>query len=161
MPALPSRLVPLAASYALDDPGGVMRTEVEGGASRFALDWDRGPQRFHVSLLMDALQFSVWTAFYFHLIKKGAIAFDMPLDSGYGADTHSVNIMPGSYSAARASHVLWSVSFEVEAESEVFEMSVADAEDLIALYEEYGPSSDELLARIDQFANVDTLVLDL
>ena len=143
----------------MDDPGGVIRTEVAGGASRFGLDWDRGPQRFTVTLILDATQFGIWQAFYFYSIKKGAIAFDMPLDSGFGVAPHSVNIMPGSYSASRTSGIITVVSFVVEAESLVYALGEDGAAGLLALHDEYGAYAGQLLARIAQFANIDTLVL--
>ena len=48
MPTLPSALKPVVDGYSMDDPGGVMRTEVTGGFSRYALDFDRikGSNRF-------------------------------------------------------------------------------------------------------------------
>ena len=159
MVAIPADMAPLTSTFSVDEPGGVLRTEVAGGASRFALDWDRGPQRFQVTLILTALKFSIWTAFYHHTVKKGAIAFEMELDSGFGAAAHSVNIMPGSYSAARTAGSLWAISFVVEAESQAYAMSASDADALVALYGQYGEQSNELLARIAQFALTDTLVL--
>jgi hypothetical protein len=159
MPTLPRDLYPEAAGYQFDEPGGVLRTEVAGGAPRFALDWARGTQRFQVTIICDALQFSVWSTFYNWAIAKGSIAFDMPLDSGFGVAPHSVNIVPGSYSAARTGGVMTVVSFVAEAESQVYAMGAADAVALLALYEEYGDASTELLERLARFATVDTLVL--
>lgn len=159
MPTLPSGLKPVVSGYQFDEPGGVMRTEVGGGAPRYALDWNRGTQRFQITLILDALQFSVWSTFYHWQIAKGSISFDMPLDSGFGVSPHSVNIMPGSYSAARTSGIMMVVSFVAEAENQAYSMTAADADAMIALYNEAGAYSDHLLARLAQFANVDTLVL--
>ena len=161
MPTMPPGLKPVVSNYSIDDPGGVMRTDVAGGMARYALDWDRGAQRFNITLILDSLQFSVWSAFYHHTIKKGAIAFDMRIDSGFGVSAHSVNIMPGSYSAARTSGVMMVVTFVVEAENQVYEMTAEDAENLVDLYNAYGAYSNALLERIALFANVETNVLDL
>lgn len=160
MPTLPSGLKPVVAGYQFDEPGGVLRTEVAGGAARYALDWDRGPQRFSITLILDALQFGIWTAFYHHSIKKGAITFTMPIDSGFGISPHDCNIMPGSYTAARTSGIMMVVNFVVEAENQVYEMTAAEAESLIAIYAIYGAYSPSLLAAIQQFALTDSLVLD-
>jgi hypothetical protein len=160
MPTLPTGLEPVASNYSGDDPGGVMRTEVAGGAARYALDWDRGPQRYTITMILTALQFSVWTAFFRHTIKKGAIAFDLPIDTGFGVDTHSANIMPGTYSEARTSDILTVVSFTVEAESQAYDMTAEDAVNLVDLYNEYGEQSNALLAALAQFALIDSLVLD-
>ena len=159
MPVLPSGLKPVVSGYQFDEPGGVMRTEVAGGAPRYALDWDRGTQRFQVTLILDALQFSVWTTFYHWQIAKGSMAFTMPLDSGFGVSPHSVNILPGSYSAARTGGIMMVVSFVAEAENQVYAMTAADAAALIDFYNVNGAHGPFLLARIAQFANVDTLVL--
>lgn len=159
MPTMPNGLKPVVGGYQFDEPGGVMRTDVAGGAPRYALDWDRGTQRFQVTLILDALQFSVWTAFYHWQIAKGSIAFTMQLDSGFGTSPHSVNIMPGSYSAARTGGIMTVVTFVAEAESQVYTMTAADGVGLVDVYNEYGTGTAELMARIAQFANVDTLVL--
>ena len=159
MPTLPSGLKPVVSGYQFDEPGGVLRTEVAGGAARYGLDWDRGMQRFQITLIMDALQFSVWTAFYHFSIKKGSIAFSMPIDSGFGVSPHNGNIMPGSYSAARTSGIMMVVSYVFEAENQVYAMGAADAAALIALYGEYGAYSTALLSRLAQFATVDSRVL--
>ena len=159
MPTLPNGMTPLVADYQFDEPGGVMRTEVAGGAARYALDWDRGPQRYSVSLILDALQLSVWSAFYHHIIRKGAIAFDMPLDSGMGVAAHSVNIVPGSYSATRTGGIMTLVSFVAEADNQIYQLSAADAQGLVDLYNAYRQDANPLLARIARFASVDSLVL--
>lgn len=159
-PVMPNGFTPTVSAYSTDDPGGVLRTEVAGGAARYGLDWDRGPQRYQVTLILDALKFSVWTAFYHHIIKKGAVTFDMRLDSGFGPELHPVNIMPGSYSAARTGGIAIVVSFVVEAENKVYDMSAADAAAMVDLYNTYGGATNGLLQRLATFALVDTQALD-
>jgi hypothetical protein len=163
MPTIPSGMKPVVENYAIGAPTGVMRTDVAGGMPRYGLDWDRGYQQFRVTLILDALLFSVWTTFFHHTIKKGAIAFEMQLDSGYGGQTHTVNIVPGSYAAtpsAGGRNAVWTVSFVVEAEPAAYEMTAADAAALIALYELEGIHSAALLEAISVFANQHTLVLE-
>ena len=150
---------PIVAGYSMDDAGGVLRTEVSGGAARYALDYDRGTQRFSVTLLLSAEQFAVWTVYYARIIAKGSKTFDMPLDSGFGVSPHPVNIMPGSYNSARTGGVLWSVSFAVEAEPQVYALGPDGAASMVAVYGLYGRESDALLARIAKFATVDVNVL--
>lgn len=159
-PVMPNGLKPVVANYTIDEPGGVIRTDVAGGAPRYALDWDRGVQRFNITLILDALQFSVWSAFYHHTIRKGSITFDLPIDSGFGVSPHPVNIVPGSYSAARTSGVMMVVSFVVEAENQVYQMGATDAANMIDLYNTYGAYTTSLLDRLAQFANADSNVLD-
>ena len=160
MPTLPAGLTPTVAAYSHGAPGGVMRTEVSGGAARYALDYGRGTQQFNVTLILDKLKFSVWTAFFHHIILKGALTFDMPLDSGFGTEAHAVNIVPGTYSASRTGGTAMVVAFVVEAESKVYDMTAGDAAALIEVYLTYGGDSNKLLDRLAQFANVDTNVLD-
>jgi hypothetical protein len=159
MPTLPNGFKPTVAAYSHDGPGGVLRTEVAGGAARYALEYDRGLQKFNVTLILNKTQFSVWVAFFIHIIKKGAITFNMPLDSGFGTELHACNIMPGSYSASRTGGIAMAVSFVVEAENKAYDMSAADAQALIDVYNASGSDAGALLARIARFATVDTLVL--
>jgi hypothetical protein len=160
MPTLPNGFRPTVAAYSHDGPGGVMRNEVAGGAARYGLEWDRGTQRFNITLILDKLQFSVWIAFFHHIIRKGAITFDMPLDSGFGTEQHAVNIIPGTYSATRTAGIAMIVAFAVEAESKAYEFSAADAQGMVDVFNAYGDDSHALLARLAQFALVDTNVLD-
>lgn len=160
MPTMPNGFRPTVAAYSNDSPGGVFRTEVAGGAPRYALDYDRGLQRFNVTMMLDKTKFSVWTAFFHQIIKKGAITFNMELDSGFGVDTHAVNIVPESYSATRTGGIVTVVSFVVETESQAYDFSETDAGNLVDLYNLYGDASDDILAAIAQFANVDSNVLD-
>jgi hypothetical protein len=162
-PSLPAGLGAklLSTNYTAGAPDGVDRTEVEGGAARQGLAWDRGMQPFQVSLQLSDLEFSVWNTFYFHKIKKGALSFTMPLDSGYGISDHLVTMLPGTYSAPRLRSPKYVVSFVVETENQAYLLDAADADALLDLYEVYGPGSAELLARLAQFALVDTLVLDI
>lgn len=154
-PAIPREMSPVVEGYSFSGPGGGHRTDIAGGAPRTALAWDRGCQQFGVTLLLDAERFAVWTAFFHHVAKKGAVAFEMPLDSGFGVQTHLVNVVPGSYSATRRDG--WRVvSFDVEAESTVYDMSAADAAALVDLYDAFGPGISDLLARIALFSNVET-----
>lgn len=160
MPTMPRGMCPLVTSYTTGAAGGVDSTDLEGGFPRTALAYERGVQTFNVALFLTPLMFSVWNTFFHHAIKKGAITFTMPLDSGYGVQDHVVTMVAGSYSTARSGGIHTVVTFQVLAENKAYEMTAADAEALLELYEEYGERSDALLARLAQFANVDTLVLD-
>ncbi|MDD2728168.1 hypothetical protein [Malikia sp.] len=158
-PHLPNWMTPVVEGYGMTAPGGVQRTEVAGGMSRVALQWDCGVAVFRVTLILDDTQFSVWNAFFLRTIRKGAISFTMPLDSGFGTSDHLATMVPGSYSANRTAGVLYAVSFQVEAEPGGNSLSDADADALLGFYNEYGRDSDAMLARLHQFANLDTLVL--
>lgn len=163
MPTIPSGLKPVVENYSIGAPDGVFRTEVAGGMPRYGLEWDRGVQQYRVTLVLSALKFSVWETFFKHSIKKGALSFDMDLNSGYGVATHSVSMLPGTYSAVPTGggeNTVWTVSYMVEAESQAYDMSTADADALLALYELEGDHSMALLQAIDIFANQHMLVLN-
>ena len=161
-PVMPNGMKPVTSpgGYGHSDLGGVDRTEVAGGSNRYALDYDRGVQQHNVTLFLDSFGFSVWTAFFVNIIKKGAITFDMQLDSGFGVDTHACNILPGSYDATAPDSVFWVVSFTVEAESQAFDFTVEDTQNMIDIWNIYGSGTNALFDRLEQFATVDSNVLD-
>lgn len=160
-PHIPIGFKPLIEGYNIGGPSGVLRTQVEGGLARSAMDYDRGPQRFAVVMNMSAQKFSVWNYFFLKLIDKGAISFYMPIDSGTGLVDHLCTMDPTTYSAGRAGiSQYWRVSFAVDAESPIFDATDDEAQAVVDLWNGYGESSDALLRRLEQFANVDTTVLD-
>lgn len=120
MPTLPSGFPISSSSYSAGDPGGVLRDDVYGSVASYALEFDRGPQQYTITLLLDALQHSVWCLFYHHIIAKGSISFYMPLDSGSGMVTHLVTMVPGSYSSTLQGAGMTAVSFVVYAENKVY-----------------------------------------
>jgi hypothetical protein len=158
LPVLPKGLKPISEGYSIGDPGGVVETPVAGGRARYAQDFDRGVQPIPITLLLDPEQFSVWSAFYHHIIKKGALAFDMPIDSGFGVSPHPVNISPGSYSAAKTGN-LWIINFSVKTESQAYAMTAEQAQFMIDLYNIYGVETGALLDRIAVFASIDVNIL--
>ena len=98
-PVLPYRdLYPVTSpsGYSYASAQGVHMTQVEGGFNRYAMDFDRGTRVYNVALACTADHLQVWELFYLHIIKKGALAFEMPLDSGTGLKQHLVNIIPNS-----------------------------------------------------------------
>ena len=156
---IPNGFIPIVQGYGLKGPGGVRRTEVAGGMPRFALEWDRGAMQFSVAMILSATKFSVWTAFYHLIIKKGSITFTMPLDSGLGLQDHDCNIVPDSYAATRTNGQLTTVTFSIDAAPRVYDLSATDAQAMIAVWNMYGENGGATLAAIDQFANHDSNVL--
>lgn len=160
-PQIPNGIIPQISpgGFSHGAPGGAIRTEVDGGFNRYALDFDRGVQSFNVTLLLSRIQYSVWTAFFINIVKKGTITFDMKLDSGFGVAFHPVNIIPGSYNAtAAANH--WVVSFQVESEAQAYGLDEEGSQGLVDIYNEYGEDTPALLNQLEQFANFDSDVLD-
>lgn len=156
---IPNGFIPLVQGYGFKGPGGVRRTEVAGGMPRYALEWDRGMSQFSVAMVMNETKFSVWTAFYHLIIKKGSIAFTMLLDSGMGLQDHDCNILPDSYTASRTNGKVTTVAFSVDATPSVYALSTADAQAMIDVWNVYGENGSNTLAAIDRFANHDSVVL--
>jgi hypothetical protein len=160
MPTMPSGLDPVASSYSFGGPSGVMRTEVAGGAPRYGLDYERGVQSFNITMILDQDHLVTWTLFYHHVIKKGSVSFTMDLDSGMGYTPHNCNIVPGSYNANRLGPGYMSVSFVIEAEASVYAISYEDAVAFVEVTELLQPNPGTTIAAIEQFATVDSNVLD-
>lgn len=161
MPTIPNGLVPVTSpsSFSFTGPGGVVRTEVEGGSPRSALSFDCGPQLFSVALVCDPDEFFIWSLFFHHTIKKGAISFDMDLDSGTGVATHSATMVPGSYQANNTNGSTWIVTFQVSAESKAYDYDAGAAALIIDAYNA-GTTLTTILDALEQFATVDSNVLD-
>ena len=157
-PQMPRGLRPSAQQYGFEAPGGAIRTDVDGGAGRYAEQFSRTTQFFSVVLMLDLLEFSIWNTFFLRRIGKGTIPFDMYLDSGYGVSLHACTILPDSYSVSRTNGVGMVVSFKVEATNQAYDMTEAEVDSLLAFYEGVGSTSSALLARIKQFALVDSVL---
>jgi hypothetical protein len=158
--SLPAGFVPTVAAYSFGGPAGVTRDEVAGGVAGYGLEWNRGPQQFSCTLILTPKDMARWTIWFHRLVNKGARTFTMRLDSGMGLEDHDAAIVPGSVSTARTGGIATVVSFVVEAESKIYEMSAATAEALIALYNASGPGASMALARqLAKFATVDSNVL--
>lgn len=159
-PAFPSGFKPAVQGYSIGAPAGVRMTELAGGMPRIGLAWDRGQQAFEVTMVISQAKFAVWVMFFYHQLRNGSLQFTMPLDSGLGLSDHLCIMVPGSYSAVPVSgSKVWSVRFTILAESQVYTTTPEDADELLALWEVYGEGLEPLLARLAQFATVDTLVL--
>lgn len=154
-------VVNITPGYSSKGPGGVKRTEVAGGRARYGLDWDQGAIQFNVALLLDALQWQVWEAFYLIVVKKGSLPFDMYLDSGLGKSLHTVNIVPGSYSETVIPGNYTSIAFAVETESQTY-LDPEAALAVLELYNATGSSAiaQDLLNALEYFANTASDVLD-
>ena len=163
MPTLPRDLYPVTSpsGYSHNAAGGVSRTQVEGGFNRYALDFERGVQQFNVALACTAVHYQIWTLFFYNIIKKGALSFDMPLDSGRGLQTHSVNIIPNSVNVSETDGNNFVVTFQVEAESSAYDFDEGGSGAILALWETGADIADitELFDRLALFVLTETLVL--
>ncbi|UXC34776.1 hypothetical protein [Cupriavidus gilardii] len=161
IPAIPYGMCPIVSAYSHGAPGGVDRTDLDGGVGRYGLNWDRGTQQFNVTLMLNLEYFTVWNAFFLRVIKKGAISFLMDIDSGMGVEPHVCNIMPGTYQATRTSGNHMAVVFVIEAEARsTYALSSDEVAGLIELHNSTRGRSRALLDRLAIFANSDTNVLD-
>ena len=156
---IPNGFVPTVQGYSVKGPGGVKRTEVAGGMPRYGLQWDQGAGQYNVAMIMTGAKFAVWSAFYHLIIKKGSIAFTMPLDSGQGVVDHICNIIPESYMATRIDGLATTVTFAIDAVPSVYQLSSVDAQNIIDFWNLYGDDSSRLLQRLAQFSTVDSNVL--
>lgn len=160
-PIIPAGMCPAVSPYSFGSPGGVERTDVEGGSARYSLGYDRGIQTFTVTLMLLLDQFSVWNAFFLRVIKKGSITFQMDIDSGMGLEPHLCNIVPGSYSATLTSGTVYAVSFQVDAEAaSTYDLTTDEVDGLIGLNDASGGHPRRLIDRLAIFANWDTNVLN-
>jgi len=160
MPTLPRDLYPVTSpsGYSHNAAGGVSRTQVEGGFNRYALDFDRGVQQFNVALACTAGHYQIWTLFFYNIIKKGALSFDMPLDSGSGLQTHTVNIIPNSVSVNETDGNNFVVTFQVEAESSAYDFDADGTASALAIWEN-GDDLGDFIDRLALFVLTETLVL--
>ena len=159
-PVLPRDLYPVTSpsGYSYASAQGVHMTQVEGGFNRYATDFDRGTRVFNVALACTAGHLRVWELFYLRIIKKGALSFEMPLDSGTGLEQHVVNIIPNSVNTAATDGNNFVVTFQVEAESKIYDFTEEGAAAIIAIWNA-GGDVGELLDRLALFTLEDTLVL--
>jgi len=157
---LPRDLYPVTSpsGYSHGSAGGVSRTEVEGGFNRYALSYDRGVQLFNVALACTASHYQIWTLFFYNIIKKGSLSFNMPLDSGAGLQQHEVNIIPQSVNVAETDGNNFVVTFQVEADSSAYDFDDEATETVLAIWETSGDVG-ELIDRLAEFTLEDTLVL--
>lgn len=160
-PRIPYGMCPMVSPYSFGAPGGLERTDLDGGVGRYGLTFDRGTQTFQVTLVLNPEDFSVWNVFFLRVIKKGVISFIMPMDSGMGYEDHTCNILPGSYNAVLTSGTMWTVSFWIEAEAaSTYNLTDDQVQTIIDIHNETGGHSKRLFDRLAQFANVDTNVLN-
>jgi len=162
-PVLPRDLYPVTSpsGYSYASAQGVHMTQVEGGFNRYAMDFDRGTRVYNVALACTAGHLQVWELFYLRIIKKGALAFEMPLDSGTGLEQHLVNIIPNSVNTTETDGNNFVVTFQVEAESKIYDFTDEGAEFILSYWEDYGDLGGlgDLLDRLSEFVLSDTLVL--
>jgi len=157
---LPRDLYPVTSpsGYSHGAAGGVSRTQVEGGFNRYALEYDRGVQLFNVALACTASHYQVWTLFFYNIIKKGALSFNIPLDSGAGLQQHEVNIIPQSVNVTETDGNNFVVTFQVEADSSAYDFDDEATDTVLSIWETSGDVGD-FIDRLAEFVLEDTLVL--
>ena len=159
-PVLPRDLYPVTSpsGYSYASAQGVHMTQVEGGFNRYAMDFDRGTRIYNVALACTAGHLQVWELFYLRIIKKGTLSFEMPLDSGTGLEQHLVNIIPNSVNTTETDGNNFVVTFQVEAESKIYDFTDEGAEAILSIWETSGDVGD-FLDRLALFTLEETLVL--
>ena len=159
-PVLPRDLYPVTSpsGYSYASAQGVHMTQVEGGFNRYAMDFDRGTRIYNVALACTASHLQVWELFYLRIIKKGVLAFEMPLDSGTGLEQHIVNIIPNSVNTTETDGNNFVVTFQVEAESKIYDFTDENVTTVLSIWETSGDVG-EFVDRLAEFVLSDTLVL--
>ncbi|AHG63195.1 hypothetical protein [Advenella mimigardefordensis] len=157
---LPSGFCPIISAYSGSGPGGVSRSEVEGGYPRYSLIWDGGVMQIALTLRLAQDELFVW-AHFFRLIKKGAEQFICPIDTGLGMNDHLVNIVPDSYSTTR-NGLFTDVSFTVDVEPEVYKSTEEQSMDIVQAWEviQQYPMMLRALKRLEISANYDVQALN-
>lgn len=159
-PRVPSSFRPAAQAYSIGAPDGVRMNEVAGGMPRVGLQWNRGWQEVPIYRAMKPDEFAAWTVFFHRRINSGSLQFLMPMNLGMGMADHLCVMVPGSYSANPLSgNRVWAVTFRVKAQNPIYDMSEADVDGFLALWEEVGEDLGPLLARLAKLVTVDSLVL--
>ena len=74
----------------------------------------------------------------------------MPLDSGTGLEQHIVNIIPNSVNTTETDGNNFVVTFQVEAESKIYDFTDEGAEAILSIWETSGDVS-EFLDRLALF----------
>lgn len=159
-PVLPRDLYPVTSpsGYSYASAQGVHMTQVEGGFNRYAMDFDRGTRIYNVALACTAGHLQVWELFYLRIIKKGVLAFEMPLDSGTGLEQHIVNIIPNSVNTTETDGNNFVVTFQVETESKIYDFTDDGVDAMLVIWETSGDVGD-FLDRLALFTLEETLVL--
>lgn len=161
-PRVPSLFKPAAQGYSVGSPDGVRLSEVAGGMPRVAMEWNRGWQAIPVYRVMSKNEYAVWSVFFHRRINNGSVQFTMPLNLGQGLVDHLCVMVPGTYTAAPLSgNRVWSVGFTVMAQNTIYDLTDADVQGILDLWEALGEDADPLLLRLAKFANEDTLVLQV
>ena len=116
-------------------------------------------QRFEITKVFTEDDYVVWTAVYVNALKVGTLPFILGLDSGYGVVEREVSFVDTTYHEATSNEGFKVVQFIVETVNIDPAITDEEAAALVSIYRVVGTDTPALLARIEQFATVDTLVL--
>ena len=93
--------------------------------------------------------------------KRSSTPIPVPLDSGTGLKQHLVNIIPNSVNTTETDGNNFVVTFQVEAESKIYDFTDDGAEFILSYWEDYGDLGGlgYLFDSLAEFVLSDTLVL--
>lgn len=147
-------LVPSKTGYAVSDGNEVVRQQLDGGAGRYRRDIIGATVRVNVQWFLSPESYQYLRTFYNGGAHKGATPFtiDLLLDEPTLTE-HTAYLVPDSL---RLSGVQ-GLRHEVTAELEVVPIPRDDAYDevFIAVFNEYGDDSSQVLNILEVLANVD------
>ncbi|MES2207293.1 MAG: glycosyl hydrolase family 18 protein [Pseudomonadota bacterium] len=138
VPTIPEGIVPsITDGYSFQGPEGVSRVEVGGGINRYSLDYHTSYIRVQIALALKTSRLLSWSNFYYGEIQRGALPFKLPLDSGFGADLHTLYLDNDTYSFERRSNALTLVTFEGLTKSQIFDLTLDEAKAIVDAYNGY------------------------
>lgn len=105
--------LPLVEEYSITPNEAIIRTQMESGTARQRRRFDSVPSRITVKWFMNALQFSLFEAWYKYHAKEGAEWFVIPLLGGLGLIEQEARFTQ-QFTAKLQNGILWAITSELE-----------------------------------------------
>jgi hypothetical protein len=149
----PSILKPVVnQGYSFGGSDNIIKTPVQGGNILQRKRFKTGVVSFSVAVVGGRTEKIVFTDWYYGKINAGADKFIMNLDSGRGIEEHICQIDPETIQWNGSQDPIWTINFNINAESTPAQFSNGEIFDL---YEEYGSDLEPLLNRLAVFSMQD------
>ncbi len=151
----PSNLKPTVnRGYRFGGANNLITVDTMGGTPIIIKDYKYGQVTVPVTFVGNRLTKVVFSDFFYGKINSGADKFYMNLDTGMGIEEHICQIIPGTLDFNGDGDPIWIISMQIRcertpAQDAPFGGSLSD------LYAIYGDDTDDLLAALNQFANID------
>lgn len=152
MPLPKLHLPPSKSGYSAEPGSSVLMAQLDGGPSRFRLDFLGAVARVNCTWVCSPAQFLYLRAFYQSATKSGSLPFlvDLVLDSPLIGE-HQATFVPGSFKLGGVQGYAHTVQAQLEAiprpVDDAFNQSIVD---LYEAYGEDGPPAAELAVFVNQ-----------